>query len=250
MGALKDQVFQLRIDWVPLGELSNDLIEDLPCLRLKNVSFTWPNGIKVLDNCSFSIPRQGLWMLVGTNGSGKSTLFKLLNGMLEINSGYFSCTLKPSLMFQNPDHQLLMPSCRSDLMLGLPRCMNETQRRTSIKKALDQVGMEGMQSRPIHTLSGGQKQRLALAGALVSGANLLLLDEPTALLDPISQSSVLETVQKLTSCENNPIAALWITHRLEELKYCDGAAIMENGRVGPFSSGQDLMNRLKPLAGR
>ena len=223
---------------------------DLPFLSLKNACFSWPNGKKVLDECSFSLSKPGLWMIVGSNGSGKSTLFKLLNGMLELDSGDFSSTFKPSLMFQNPDHQLLMPSCGSDLMLSIPKSLNDTDRKCSIETALDQVDLQGMAYRPIHTLSGGQKQRLALAGALASGANLLLLDEPTALLDPVSQKSVVTIVHKLTRQTSKPITALWITHRLEELDHCDGAAIMESGRVGTFMLGKDLFNRLKPLAGR
>tara|TARA_Y100001968_G_C19332060_1_gene704854 strand:- start:66 stop:767 length:702 start_codon:yes stop_codon:yes gene_type:complete len=224
--------------------------QGLPLISLRNACFSWPNGKRVLDKCSFSISNAGLWMIVGINGSGKSTLFKLLNGMLKLESGFFSCKLKPSLMFQNPDHQLLMPSCRSDLMLNLPRSLNNYERHRSIQKALYQVRMQDMESRPIHTLSGGQKQRLALAGALTSGANLLLLDEPTALLDPSCQQSVLEIVQQLTRKPSNPITALWITHRLEELQYSDGAAIMDSGRVGPFLSGKELFDQLKPLAGR
>ena len=219
-----------------------------PFLHLDKVCFAWPDGVKALQDCTFSISKPGLWMLVGRNGSGKSTLFRLINGMLEVDSGEYFCSLKPFLVFQNPDHQLLLPTCKSDLMLSLPRNLTEKEIRERIAEALNQVGMNGMQSRPIHTLSGGQKQRLALAGALVSKANLLLLDEPTALLDPRSQRSVLEIVQHLCSRSDHPITALWITHRLEELEYCDGGAIMENGQVGEWLTGKDLLNGLNPLA--
>ena len=226
------------------------LDKDLPLLNLKNVCFSWPSGQRALDNCNLSIQSNGLWMIVGKNGSGKSTLFRLINGMLEVDSGHLASTLRPFLMFQNPDHQLLLPSCGSDLMLNLPKDFDAVQRRTCIQNALAEVGMKGMESRPIHTLSGGQKQRLALAGALASGSNLLLLDEPTALLDPSSQKSVLKIVQKLTQRSENPMTAIWITHRLEELHYSDGAAIMDKGRLGPLMSGKDLFHQLKQLAGR
>ena len=233
------------------GKKPLDLIEDQSSLlSLNKVCFSWPTGKKVLDKCSFSIPKPGLWMLVGANGSGKSTLFKIISGMLQQESGEISCKLKPSLMFQNPDHQLLMPSCRSDLLLSLPRHLNLKERLERIKAALQEVDLACIGSRPIHTLSGGQKQRLALAGALVSDANLLLLDEPTALLDPISQKAVVKTVQKLCRSNSNPITALWITHRLEELEFCDGAARMENGQIGPWLSGYLQIQRLKLLAGR
>tara|TARA_Y100001968_G_C19244072_1_gene660951 strand:- start:61 stop:774 length:714 start_codon:yes stop_codon:yes gene_type:complete len=219
-------------------------------LYLDRVCFSWPNGSKALDECSFSIKKPGLWMIVGKNGSGKSTLFKLINGMLKARSGHFSCSMKPSLMLQNPDHQLLLPTCGSDLLLSLPKGLTYTQRQIAIKKSLEQVGLEGMEDRPIHTLSGGQKQRLSLAGALASGSDLLLLDEPTALLDPLSQESVLAIVRQLCSRSVQPITAIWITHRLDELKYCDAAAIMEKGRLGGWVAGNDLFHQLKQLAGR
>jgi|ETN01SMinimDraft_1059929.scaffolds.fasta_scaffold07918_4 energy-coupling factor transport system ATP-binding protein len=217
---------------------------------LEKVSFSWPSGIKALDQCSLSIPSSGLWMLVGANGSGKSTLFRLISGMLQPNSGQIHCSLKPLLMFQNPDHQLLMPSCRSDLALSLPRGLTIKERLQRMREALEQVDLAGVESRPIHTLSGGQKQRLALAGALVSDATLLLLDEPTALLDLDSQQAVLKTVSKLCRRSKNPLTALWITHRLEELEYCDGAAMMDKGQIGEWFSGDLLIQRLKLLAGR
>ncbi len=219
-------------------------------LFLKKVSFAWPSGVKALDECSFSLPGKGLWMLVGSNGSGKSTLLRLISGMLPPQQGSIHCSVKPALVFQNPDHQLLLPSCGSDLLLSVSRALTLSQRRNQIQTVLEQVGMQGMESRPIHTLSGGQKQRLALAGALASEANLLLLDEPTALLDPDSQKMVLETVHALCNRSDKPLTALWITHRLEELDYCDGAALMEKGRIGPWRSAHLLRNLLRPLAGR
>ncbi len=222
---------------------ANDFAKNL---ILQNISFAWKSGLKAIDNCNLSIPNPGLWMLVGGNGSGKSTLFRLISGLIDPQNGYFKCSFKTALMLQNPDHQLLLPSCASDLMLSISPSFNIDQRYEYIDFALKQVGLDGMADRPIHTLSGGQKQRLALAGALASKANLLLLDEPTALLDPISQQSILDIVKKITNKSNeNPITALWITHRLEELTYCDGAAIMELGRVGQWFSGEDVMRRIK-----
>ena len=136
------------------------------------------------------------------------------------------------------------------MSLSLPSGLSFNEREKRIKEVLQQVDLKGVETRQIHTLSGGQKQRLALAGALVSDANLLLLDEPTALLDPVSQKSVLQTVQRLCKAPKRPVTALWITHRLEELKYCDGVARMENGKVGPWLSGDLLMQGLRALAGR
>ncbi len=215
-------------------------------LILKNISYSWKSGSKALDKCSFSIPGPGFWMLVGGNGSGKSTLFRLISGMINPESGIFRCAFKTALMLQNPDHQLLLPSCASDLLLSLSPEMNSVQTHEYVEFALNEVGLNGMADRPIHTLSGGQKQRLALAGSLASKANLLLLDEPTALLDPDSQKSILKIVKDITNkSKKNPITAIWITHRLEELTYCDGAAIMKQGRVGKWFSGQTIIRKLK-----
>ena len=74
-------------------------------LEFDQVSFSWPNGVNVIDQCSFSLIKPGLWMLVGENGSGKSTLFRLISGVIRPNSGKIFCSLKPSLVYQNPDHQ-------------------------------------------------------------------------------------------------------------------------------------------------
>jgi len=216
-------------------------------LSVEGLSFSWPGGRPALRDCRLRIPRPGLWMLVGGNGSGKSTLLRLIAGLLNPAAGQIHTDLKPALVFQNPDHQLLLPSCGSDLQLGLQAGLTPAERRQRIDLALRQVGLAGLEQRPIHTLSGGQKQRLAIAGALASDAGLLLLDEPTALLDPDSQAEVLELIRQLCSDPSRPRTALWITHRLEELDRCDGAARMENGRVGPWQDGQSLRRALAPL---
>ncbi len=223
---------------------------ELNGLLFDKVSFSWANGTRVIDQCSFSIKKNGLWMLVGKNGSGKSTLFRLISRVITPQSGKIFCSLKPSLMFQNPDHQLLMPTCKSELMLCVPKTFALNEMSDVIHSAMEKVDLGEMLDRPIHTLSGGQKQRLALAGALVSNSNLLLLDEPTALLDPESQNSVLKVVRKLTASSSNPITAIWVTHRLEELFFCDGAAILENRSISDWKPGSEVFQQLKSLAVR
>ena len=222
-----------------------------PPLTVERLSFAWPNGRPALRHCTLQIPRPGLWMLVGSNGSGKSTLLRLIAGLLEPRSGRIHAGGKAALVFQNPDHQLLLPSCASDLQLGLPAGLSNDERHQRVEQALAQVGLHGFAERPIHTLSGGQKQRLAIAGALASAADLVLLDEPTALLDPDSQHEVLQLLWQLTHRPDAPLTALWITHRLEELQRCDGAALMEHGAVGRWQDGTALAQQLDPLqAGR
>jgi energy-coupling factor transport system ATP-binding protein len=225
------------------------MADQAPSLVVDQLGFAWPSGQTALNHCSFRIPGPGLWMLVGGNGSGKSTLLRLIAGLLEPARGRLQRPLKPALVFQNPDHQLLLPSCGSDLELSLPAGLSRSERLAAVEQALEQVGLAGFRQRPIHSLSGGQKQRLAIAGALASRSQLLLLDEPTALLDETSQREVLALIRSLCSRETAPISALWITHRLEELDWCDGAALVERGSVGPWRKGAELRQRLSPLAG-
>jgi energy-coupling factor transport system ATP-binding protein len=219
----------------------------IPPLTVERLSFAWPNGRPALRHCTLQIPQPGLWMLVGSNGSGKSTLLRLIAGLLEPRNGRIHAAAKTALVFQNPDHQLLLPSCASDLQLGLPTGLSHHERLQRVEQALAQVGLQGFAERPIHTLSGGQKQRLAIAGALASEAELVLLDEPTALLDPDSQRDVLELLWQLTHRPETPLTALWVTHRLEELERCDGAALMEHGAVGRWQNGPSLAAQLTPL---
>ena len=232
---------------VAASDLAFPLIPDSATaeLSVEAVSHRWPNGHQALDRCNLVIPGPGLWMLVGSNGSGKSTLFRLISGLLEPQSGRISCRTKTALVFQNPDHQLLLPSCGSDLMLGMQPKTRSEQRQRTVRDLLKQFRLDQLENRPIHSLSGGQKQRLAIAGALASDAGLLLLDEPTALLDPDSQTTVLNTVQQLCKDPTNPITALWITHRLGELDFADGAARMQDGRIGPWTRGTELQRRLQ-----
>ena len=202
-----------------------------PCipLRISDLRLSWPSGTVALDGCSLELPHHGLWMLVGANGSGKSTLLRVIMGLIQPDSGRVDCSRPASLVFQNPDHQLLLPSCGADLQLGMPSHLSPAQRQERLRVALERVGLQGFAQRPIHTLSGGQKQRLAIAAALVGDSGLLLLDEPTALLDPRSQQDVLMLVRHLCS---EGLTALWVTHRLEELEYCDGAFPMHEGAIG------------------
>lgn len=219
---------------------------DLP-LVVEAVDFGWSPQRPILRGCSLRIPRPGLWMLVGSNGSGKSTLLRVIAGLLTPNRGRVHTPLRPALVFQNPDHQLLMPTCGSDLRLGLPEDLSHREAGARIASLLGNVGLQGVAQRPIHTLSGGQKQRLAIAGALAAEATLLLLDEPTALLDPESQGEVLALIRALCDRPSSPLTALWITHRLEELQRADGAARMERGTVGPWRDGAGLARDLSLL---
>ena len=209
-------------------------------LIFQDVYFAWHDKKNfVIKNCSFYISEPGLWMLVGENGCGKSTLLKLIKGILQPTYGYIERPLNLSLVFQNPDHQILMPTCGSELILSMKGNFSDKTINKKVNYCLNSVGLEGFWKRPIHTLSGGQKQRLAIASALISESNFILMDEPTALLDQISRKKILEIIKSLIQNKTYPITVLWITHRLDELIYADKVSVM---KMGKLSSWQDPIN--------
>ena len=216
-------------------EIRDSLHNEAPNITFKDVYFSWPEKKDhVINNCSFSINKRGLWMIVGKNGSGKSTLLKLINGLLKPSHGVINNSANVGMVFQNPDHQILMPNCRSELLLNINQKLSRKDITNKIDIALNKVGLTGFDKRPIHTLSGGQKQRLTIACCLISDKNFVLLDEPTALLDSSSQLKVIEIIKELTNNRGNPFTALWITHRSEELIYADAVAEMKNGNLSDW----------------
>eukprot|EP00252_Welwitschia_mirabilis_P003300 TRINITY_DN13393_c0_g1_i1.p1 TRINITY_DN13393_c0_g1~~TRINITY_DN13393_c0_g1_i1.p1 ORF type:complete len:269 (-),score=64.19 TRINITY_DN13393_c0_g1_i1:182-988(-) len=187
--------------------------------------------VPILKKCSLSIPEGQLWMLLGPNGCGKSTLLKALGGLLKPTSGAIYVQQPRSFVFQNPDHQVVMPTVEADVAFGLGQVqLNEDDVKDRVTKALEAVGMAEYLQRPIQTLSGGQKQRVAIAGALAESSRVLLLDELTTFLDESDQSGVIEAIRNAVDGPER-ISALWVTHRLEELEHADGAVYMENGTI-------------------
>ena len=212
-------------------------------VAVRDLCFSWPSGDRVLQGCSLDVPKGEFWMLLGTNGSGKSTLLRLMAGLLHPQSGEIGLNGRVGFVFQNPDHQLVMPTVGADVAFGLvEEKLSNLQVRARVAEALEAVNLLELQRRPIYALSGGQKQRIALAGAIARHCEILLLDEPTALLDPDSQLDLVAAVQRLV--KNRGITALWVTHRLDELNYCDGAFLLENGQVVDRGDPARLKQRL------
>ena len=208
--------------------MRDSFVNNIPYLHFKDVSFSYPNK-NLIVKCNLTINKPGFWMVVGKNGSGKSTLLKLINGIIKPNHGIVNCRANIGMVFQNPDHQILMPNCRSELLININQNISDFEINKKIKDVLYKVGLSGFEKRPVHTLSGGQKQRLTIACALINNRNFILLDEPTALLDQTSQLKVLKTIKNLTRDHKKPLSALWITHRYEELTYADAVAEFKNG---------------------
>ncbi len=214
-----------------------------PAIRLHDLCFSWKKAGTVLDGCSLEVPQGEFWMLLGANGSGKSTLFKLLAGLLQPQSGEIQVQAPLGFVFQNPDHQLVMPTVGADVAFGLvAEKLTPPQIRHRVVEALDAVNLSYLQRRPIYAPCGGQMERGGIAGAFARHCPVLLLDEPTALLDPDSQLELVAQVQRLV--KSRGMTALWVTHRLEELDYCDGAFLLENGRVVDQGDPQRLKQRL------
>ncbi|TAF52766.1 MAG: ATP-binding cassette domain-containing protein [Oscillatoriales cyanobacterium] len=202
-----------------------------PAITVRDLNFQWPNGKTVLDRCSLDVPRGEFWMLLGTNGCGKSTLLRLLAGLLPLADREAAQVAgRVGFVFQNPDHQLVMPTVGADVAFGLvEQGLSYREVRDRVEDALTLVNLAHLIERPIYALSGGQKQRVAIAGAIAQHCDVLLLDEPTALLDPESQIDLVERVRDIV--RDRGMTALWVTHRLDELNYCNGAFLLESGQT-------------------
>lgn len=221
-------------------------VDDRFAIQVHDLCFRWYKGDTVLRSCSLNVPKGEFWMLLGTNGSGKSTLLRLLANLLQPQSGEIKPMPRCGFVFQNPDHQLVMPTVGADVAFGLvEEHLPPNQLQARVAEALDAVNLLPLIRRPIYALSGGQKQRVAIAGAIARHCEVLLLDEPTALLDPDSQLELVAQVQKLVKSRH--LTALWVTHRLDELDYCDGAFLLEQGKVVDQGDPQRLRQRLMQI---
>lgn len=193
---------------------------------------------RALRGASLTVPRGTLHILLGPNGCGKSTLLRAVGGLATLTSGAARCDPPAAFVFQNPDHQVVMPTVGADVAFGLGRLgRNAPAAAVSarVEAALATVGLAGSAARPVHTLSGGQKQRVAIAGALAQAPSVLLLDELTTFLDGDDAAGVMAAVRAAIRAGAapgaQPVTALWVTHRLDELRHADGASLMEGGKV-------------------
>ncbi len=217
-------------------------------IQTQNLRFSYTNaeGITpvVLDGVTLDIPQGSFGAVLGHNGSGKSTLAKHLNGILLPTGGkvYVSgldttddATLLDvrrtvGMVFQNPDNQIVANVVEEDVAfalenLGVPS--DEIRRR--VDEALEMVGMGEYATHAPHLLSGGQKQRVAIAGVIAMRPKCLVMDEPTAMLDPVGRREVLETVKGLN--RTHGITIVLITHHMDEAAQADRLVVMSKGKV-------------------
>lgn len=218
--------------------------EGTAAIAVDDLQFQWPSGQLVLQGCSLQVWPGEFCMLLGDNGSGKSTLLRILAGLLQPQGGECWIEKPVGFVFQNPDHQLVMPTVGADVAFGLvEEKLPLTEIRARVDDALDAINLLNLRRRPIYALSGGQKQRVAIAGAIARHCHVLLLDEPTALLDPDSQIDLVMRVRDLV--KQRGLTALWVTHRLVELDYCDRAFLLQAGKVMDEGDPERLKQKLQ-----
>ena len=208
-------------------------------VRVDNLSFCYPDGQQALTDISLTIHQGGTVALVGPNGAGKSTLLLHLNGILRSNGvvKVFGRTVddknlkwlrsKVGLVFQNPDDQLFSPTVFDDIAFGpINMGYSEAEVRESVTRALDWVGMTGYEQRSPHHLSVGEKKRIAIATVLSMNPEILVIDEPTANLDPGSKWSLIGLLERL------PMTKIVASHDLELVQaLCQRTIILDQGKV-------------------
>lgn len=168
-------------------------------ITVENLCYTYEDGNSALNDISFSVEKGERLCIAGANGSGKSTLLELIAGCMKNFSGSIMITEgKTGLVFQEPDNQLFMPTVWEDVAFGImkPGTTAEEGKKRSLE-ALRAVEAEDIALRNIHSLSGGEKQRAAIAGILAMESEILVLDEPTAALDPRARKNLIALLKKL-----------------------------------------------------
>lgn len=209
---------------------------------IENLTYTYPDGTKALNNINLSIEANERVALIGANGSGKSTLQLHLNGIILPESG----TIKVGkwlvnvdnlsyirnfvgLVFQNPDNQLFMPTVWDDVAFGPKnRGWRDEELAQKVKKAMMMVDIDPEQygARNTENLSGGEKKRIAIAGVLAMKPQVLVLDEPSAQLDPRSRRQLIELLQNLS------LTQLIATHDLDlALELCSRTVVLSKGQI-------------------
>lgn len=226
---------------------------------IQNLRFHFTDQEPVLNDINLNIAEGDYIAVIGPNGSGKTTLARHLNALLLPSSGevlvdglstknpknFPEIRRRVGMIFQNPDNQIVGMSVEEDVAfgpgnLGLP----SAEVRKKVDEALEKVGLTNFRSRPPYTLSGGQKQLLAIAGVLAMDSRYIVLDEPTASLDPRSNETVLALLKKLNQ---EGISIIHVTHNMDDLINANRLLVMDQGKLIADGPAADILSQVEWL---
>ena len=226
-------------------------------IELKNVSFRYDKTVEEyqIDTVSFHV-KQGEWLsIVGHNGSGKSTVVRLIDGLLEAESGeiyidgkqltretIWEIRSKIGIVFQNPDNQFVGATVEDDVAFGLEnQGIPREEMFQRVEKAIEQVGMLEFKDREPSRLSGGQKQRVAIAGIIALRPTIIILDEATSMLDPEGREDLMAVMRELQ--KKFQLTIISITHDLTEIALSDRTLVFQKGKLESSMTPRELFSR-------
>ena len=228
-------------------------------IEIKNLHYTYPGDeMESLCGVSLEIEKGSFVAVLGHNGSGKSTLAKHLNAILLPTEGkvlingidtadedrLLDIRRTVGMVFQNPDNQIVANVVEDDVAFAPENLgVAPAEIRERVDKALRQVDMYEFKMHAPHLLSGGQKQRVAIAGVIAMEPEVIVLDEPTAMLDPKGRREVIETVTKL--CREKGITVVLITHHMSECTGADRVIVMSNGHIAADGSPESVFSQVE-----
>ena len=234
-----------------------------PIIQVENIEYTYPGETEpALRGVSLEIEPGTFTAVLGHNGSGKSTLAKHFNGILTPTSGrvlvdgldtsdenhLLAVRGTVGMVFQNPDNQIVANVVEEDVAFG-PENLGVAgpEIRNRVDKALKQVGMYEYREHAPHLLSGGQKQRVAIAGVIAMEPKCIVLDEPTAMLDPRGRREVMETVLRLN--REKKITVVLITHHMDEAAQAQRVVVLHKGKVALDGTPGEVFSQVELLHG-
>ena len=232
-------------------------------IKVEHLGFTYPGlddapGVVVFEDLNLTIDEGSLVAVLGSNGSGKSTLAMHFNSILLPCGGkVWVCGLDTSdenkliairrsvgMVFQNPDNQIVANVVEEDVAFGPENLgIASPEIRHRVNKALEQVGMSKYALHAPHLLSGGQKQRIAIAGIIAMAPKCIVLDEPTAMLDPRGRREVMDTIIKLN--REKGITVVLITHHMDEAAQCGRVVVMHKGKVAADGAPEEVFSQVE-----
>lgn len=233
-------------------------------IKFDSVSFAYESEdeeiVNAVNDFSLDVPAGQFLAVLGHNGCGKSTVAKLINGILVPNKGRVTVEGMDTsdeektidirktvgMVFQNPDNQIVATIVEDDVAFGPENLgVEPAEIRKAVDNALKAVGMYEFRTREPHRLSGGQKQRVAIAGVIAMNTRCIVMDEPTAMLDPQGRKEVMDTVMKLN--KELGITVILITHYMDEAVKADRVVVMDGGRIAMDGTPKEIFRNVEKM---